>query len=129
MIMKARNRGRLFLNNFFLAADGENIPVRANSFDKIMCMATFAHFGDKSAALAEFERVLAPGGDIYIIHLLGSKELEAVHRQAGSPIDKDLLPSPAELLRMFSNNGFIHEIVIDEPGLYFAAASKWGQQK
>lgn len=124
MIMKARKSGRLYLNNHFLAADGEKIPIRAGFFDKIICMSTFAHFADKSAALAEFSRVLAHGGDVYIIHLLGSQEIAAVHRQAGSPIDKDILPLPEELGQMLSLNGFTGRDIIDEPGLYFAAASK-----
>lgn len=46
----------------FVAADGEHIPFEKASFDIVYMVATFHHFEHPEIALAEFARVLKPGG-------------------------------------------------------------------
>jgi malonyl-CoA O-methyltransferase len=53
-------RGRL------AAADATMLPVATRSADLVVCALTLAHIRNQSAALAEFARVLAPGGTLLI---------------------------------------------------------------
>jgi len=46
----------------FVAVDGEHIPFFHQSFDIVYMVATFHHFEHPDQALAEFARVLKPGG-------------------------------------------------------------------
>jgi len=124
MIHQAKNGAHSFPDSSFIAADGEYTPFHSNFFDLIICFATFAHFADKYRALKEFYRILNPGGDAYIIHLLSSAEIAAVHGSAGKPIEQDTLPDRGEMLRIMQHTGFGNPTVIDEPGLYFASARK-----
>lgn len=43
-------------------ADAESLPFDDNSFDLVTCRLAFHHFPDPHQALAEFARVLKPGG-------------------------------------------------------------------
>lgn len=44
------------------AADAEALPFEANSFDLVTCRLAFHHFPNPRQAVAEFARVLKPGG-------------------------------------------------------------------
>ncbi|MBI2888103.1 MAG: class I SAM-dependent methyltransferase [Chloroflexi bacterium] len=46
----------------FVLADGEQLPVQDSSFDAVICECAYCTFPDKAAAVAEFARVLRPGG-------------------------------------------------------------------
>lgn len=46
----------------FLAYDGKRLPVDGASLDRIVCFDAFHHVRDQAATLAEFARVLRPGG-------------------------------------------------------------------
>ena len=43
-------------------ADASSLPYESRSFDLIVCSQVFEHLSDPEAAIAEIERVLAPGG-------------------------------------------------------------------
>lgn len=43
-------------------ADAADLPLDPSSFDVVVCSQGLQFFGDRAAALAEVERVLAPGG-------------------------------------------------------------------
>jgi SAM-dependent methyltransferase len=46
----------------FLAYDGVRLPVADGSIDRIVCFDCFHHVPDQRATLAEFHRILRPGG-------------------------------------------------------------------
>lgn len=53
--------------------DGHSLPFKANSFDAILCFAVFTcipHSNEQRSLVAEVQRVLRPGGLIYISDLL-----------------------------------------------------------
>jgi len=54
----ARRLGRVA----WVRADAARLPFVAGSFDALTCTEAFHWFPDQEAALAEFHRVLAPGG-------------------------------------------------------------------
>ena len=45
-----------------LAADAESLPLSTGAVDAVTCRLAFHHFANPIAALAEFRRVLKPGG-------------------------------------------------------------------
>lgn len=48
-------------------APAEDIPFPDDSFDIVTAVATFHHWADRDAGLAEAIRVLAPGGRLFIV--------------------------------------------------------------
>ena len=48
----------------FIAGDAERLPFADGSFDAVLCECAFCTFPDKTAAAAEFARVLRPGGRV-----------------------------------------------------------------
>lgn len=61
----ARQRGRS--NIGFVAADAECLPFPSASFDRVTCRIALHHFPDVRSAIAEFVRVVKPGGLVGII--------------------------------------------------------------
>jgi SAM-dependent methyltransferase len=50
----------------FVVAPADNLPIIDGSIDVITCFETIEHLEDHEAMLAEFRRVLAPGGLLFI---------------------------------------------------------------
>jgi len=48
----------------------ESLPVASASVDRIICFSVWPHLVDHQATLAEFARVLRPGGFLHIWHLI-----------------------------------------------------------
>lgn len=59
-----------------LEAFAESIPLPDNSFDILACRLAAHHFHDISRALAEFRRLVRPGGQVVIIDLQGHDDPE-----------------------------------------------------
>ena len=77
-----------------VCADALRLPVREGSLDLVLCFGLLPHLEDTDAALAEFLRVLKPGGSLAIGHLMGSVELNAFHGSLEGPVAEDtLLPA------------------------------------
>jgi ubiquinone/menaquinone biosynthesis C-methylase UbiE len=51
----------------FLAYDGQRLPLENESVDRIVSFDAFHHVRDQAATLAEFARVLRPGGKIAMV--------------------------------------------------------------
>ncbi len=49
-----------------IQADGARLPIRSGTVDFLFCTETLEHMTDPSAAMAEFARVLKPGGRMMI---------------------------------------------------------------
>lgn len=47
-----------------VAADVENLPLKANCFDAILCFDAFHHVYDRTKAMLHFWRILKPGGRV-----------------------------------------------------------------
>lgn len=52
---------------FVVRGDSERLPFRDGTFDVLTCCNSFHHYPHQSAAVAEFHRVLAPGGMLVLI--------------------------------------------------------------
>jgi ubiquinone/menaquinone biosynthesis C-methylase UbiE len=54
------------IKNFFMIADANMLPIKANSQDVVLCMFAFQYFLNFSDVLDEIYRVMAPGGTALI---------------------------------------------------------------
>lgn len=89
----------------FRAADAEALPFGRGSFDVVVANHMLYHVSDRSTALAEFRRVLAPGGLLPAAtngpgHLRQLRELEHLVRPsvvAAISSEFDLVNGPVQL--------------------------------
>ncbi|QIS21470.1 class I SAM-dependent methyltransferase [Nocardia terpenica] len=79
----------------------ERLPFADADLDAVVCTTAF-HFFDQPAALAEFARVLVPGG-VMIVSTVGSLSLPRLARISMFPAHA---PTPAELRKMVQALGF-----------------------
>jgi len=107
-----------------LCADVENLPLKSETFDLAVSLASFPHFVDKGKVMSEVSRILKRGAGFHIIHLLSSKELAHHHHHAGGPVAMDQLPPQERLMQMFEEGHFLNAQITDRPGLYLASAVK-----
>jgi ubiquinone/menaquinone biosynthesis C-methylase UbiE len=106
-----------------LQATAMRLPVRGASMDTVVCFAAFPHFEDKGAALKEIFRVLKPGGNIVVAHLLSRAELSR-HHGGHSAVSDDKLPDDDGMRGLFRAAGFPDPEIIDIPGRYVARSAK-----
>jgi len=88
-----------------VCADGARLPFAVACFDLVLCFGVLPHFEDLRGALGELRRVLRPGGALAVGHLMGSAELNALHRSLGGPVAGDVLPPSPELAAELSRLG------------------------
>src|SRR5262245_37218951 len=65
MIAQARRRSGSCAT--FIEADAENLPIASSSVDAVVNLISLHHYPDPSRAVAEFRRVLRPGGSLVLI--------------------------------------------------------------
>ena len=122
MVQQARTK-RL-PNIYLLCGDAHSLPFAQERFDIVIGFAVFPHIRDQTQALVEFCRVLKVGGRVVIMHLRGSKELNAIHRQVGKAVKNHQLSNIEEMGTYFRTTGFELEIGIDEPEGYLVVGIK-----
>jgi len=106
-----------------LQATAMRLPVRDASMDTVVCFAAFPHFEDKLEALKEIFRVLKPGGNVVVAHLLSRAELSQ-HHGGLSAVSNDKLPDDDDMRGLFRAAGFTDLEIIDIPGRYIARSIK-----
>lgn len=62
---------------FWLQADGARLPLRSAGFDLVTCRIALHHFSDPAAALAEWVRVLKPGGRLVLVDNIAPPDADA----------------------------------------------------
>jgi ubiquinone/menaquinone biosynthesis C-methylase UbiE len=65
--LKDRNTPRLPGAATFMVYAGQRLPLGNASVDRVMCFDSFHHVKDQGATLAEFARVLRPGGRVVML--------------------------------------------------------------
>ncbi|MHB8329381.1 MAG: class I SAM-dependent methyltransferase [Acidimicrobiales bacterium] len=80
-------------------ADAQRLPIGGSTMDAVVCTESFHWYPDPDAALAEFHRVLAPGGRLLVCNVntrttAGSRFVLAVSGAVGEPAR---WPSRAEM--------------------------------
>ena len=75
---------------------------------------------DKQNALKEMNRILAPGGFLLILHEFNRDKVNTIHKDAGPPIEKHILPTVGETFKLLTLGGFTDVEVEDADTHYFA---------
>ncbi len=67
MIRRARGNSTQYDNILFVVGSAQQIPWQEDFFDKALSVESFYYYGDQGRALDELLRVMAPGGELYIL--------------------------------------------------------------
>jgi ubiquinone/menaquinone biosynthesis C-methylase UbiE len=67
MIRRARANSTDYDNILFVVGSAQQIPWQEDFFDKVLSVESFYYYGDQGGALDEMRRVMAPGGELYIL--------------------------------------------------------------
>jgi demethylmenaquinone methyltransferase/2-methoxy-6-polyprenyl-1,4-benzoquinol methylase len=119
--MLARGRVRGVEAEFRLLDICEEFTM-AEQFDVALCFQSFPHFRDKLRALKNLRRRLRSGGELIILHLQGSAELNAFHGQLSHPVCHDHLPPPHLWPDLLARCGFRLGSLTDRPDLFLLKA-------
>ena len=106
-----------------IQATAMRLPLRDASMDTAVCFAAFPHFEDKLTALQEIFRVLRPGGNVVVAHLLSREELSR-HHGGHSAVAGDKLPDDGGMCSLFRAASFPKPEIINIPGRYIASSVK-----
>lgn len=106
MLQIGRRKANKYKNITFTQSDGHHLSFHDNAFGSVVCFAVFPHFHDKRIVLNEIRRVLIPGGSLIILHLMGHRELNAMHREAGRAVENDRIVPVEQLSRIITDAGF-----------------------
>jgi len=104
--------------------DAQNLPLRDQAFDWVICNAAFPHFLDKPFALREIRRVLKDGGQLVICHPKSRETVNATHRSIGDPVANDIIPPEEEMCCLLSAAALDHTMVCDESDHYVVLACR-----
>ena len=107
-----------------VCADAMRLPVGAGRLDLVLCFGLLPHLEDIDAALAEFLRVLKPGGSLAVGHLMGSRELNAFHGSLEGPVSKDTLLPARELAERLVRLGAVAVSAEEDPAWFCVRAEK-----
>jgi SAM-dependent methyltransferase len=89
MLAEARARG---VDADFELRDICEVGEEARRFDVVLCFQAFPHFRDRVAAMRQMARQLKPSGELVVMHLLGSRQVSAIHHRVGGSVGGDQLP-------------------------------------
>ena len=121
MLAQARERG---VDADFVLMDicGEEAAQR--QFDVVLCFHSFPHFRDQAAALRQIARHLKPGGQLMVLHLVGSAQLNAFHHKVGGAVGHDHLPPAGAWAGLLQPAGLNLTEAVDREDLFLVRAEK-----
>jgi ubiquinone/menaquinone biosynthesis C-methylase UbiE len=123
MLRQAREGGRS--TGFgLLQLDGHDLPFRAGSLKTIVCFQVLPHLHRRGQLIRELSRVLAADGVVLVLHLMGHRELNQLHRRKQPAVQRDVLMPVNELAGEFRAAGFRIEIAVESSDLYVMRAGK-----
>jgi len=124
MVVAAQKRLADYNNVELACAPLEWICLPGGSVDTVFCHQVFPHFDDRAAAVALMSGLLRPGGRFVIFHLIGIEQINDIHRNAGTAVADDIMPTSTELKHMLAEARFNVERIDDKPDGYLLAARK-----
>jgi ubiquinone/menaquinone biosynthesis C-methylase UbiE len=102
----------------FILSQVESLPLKNETFSAVLCFNCFPHFDHKKKAIEEFNRILKPGGRLFIIHSMSIESLNHMHKQASGPVEHDVFPPLDELKKMLYESG-LETLKIEDCKDYF----------
>lgn len=101
----------------------EDAALEADAWDLVLCFRMYPHLEDAASFLARCAQALAPGGELVVANLEGSRELNAMHaRHAG--VHDDVMPAGEDLAQILRAAGWQVAEVVDEPEEFFLRARR-----
>jgi len=119
MLAQARARG--VDADFVLMDSCREEPVQ-RQFDVVLCFHSFPHFRDPAAALRQIVRHLKPGGQLLVLHLSGSAQLNAFHHKVGGAVGHDHLPPSSHWPELLRPAGLHVTEAVDREDLFLVRA-------
>ena len=107
-----------------VCGDIQKLPFCANKFHRIVAFHVFPHIHYKFLALKECWRVLKPEGELAIIHLHSSDEINTIHAELGGTVGNHKLPSGKQMVYLLQEVNFEVMETIDRSGEYLIKALK-----
>lgn len=120
MLAQARQR---HTNGDYRTLDICGEKPSSGSFDVVLCFNAFPHFRDKGAALRNIAGCLKPDGQMLVVHLVGSAELNAFHQNLKGPVHHDLLPTAEEWRNLLGATGLRLVSLTDRTDLFLLKAA------
>lgn len=111
------------LRDIIVHADVHRIPFNSEIFDRVICFAAFPHFDDPGQAVHEMARVLKPGGELVIAHLMSREELARHHAEHVS-VACDVLPDDRRIASFFLKAMLSQPKITNRPGRYLVKSWK-----
>lgn len=106
-----------------LRGQAEDAALEAAAWDLVLCFRLYPHLADADSFLGRCAHALAPGGELVVANLEGSRELNAMHaRLAG--VHDDVMPAGDELAQTLRAAGWRVADVVDEPEEFFLRARR-----
>lgn len=103
-------------------ADARDLPLAAESVDRVVCFGVWPHLDDAAACAGELRRVLRPGGRLHVWHLASRHRINAIHSNAGAAVCNDLLGPGTETADLLRDIGMTPVEVIDDDRRYLVTA-------
>jgi ubiquinone/menaquinone biosynthesis C-methylase UbiE len=107
----------------FRCADVCRDDLGTQCFDTILCFHSFPHFRNKPAAVRNLARALRSSGRLIVMHLAGSREINAFHDQVGGAVHGDHLPSLDDWQTLLATVGLEIQQHVDRSDLFFLTAA------
>lgn len=82
-VRRANAKGQEFANVTFLQGTAEQIPCSDGAFTKVFCFSSFYYFLDQKRALSEIRRVVATGGELFILTCLYKDRPDWAEQEGG----------------------------------------------
>ena len=124
MVEKCARRLADFPQVRVLQASGEDVSFPAQSFDFIICFRVYPHLDNPAVFLAGSREWLAPDGQLIVVNLEGSRELNAMH-EGHAGVHDHRMPDALALTRTLEAHGWIvAPDAVDKPTDYFVRARR-----
>jgi len=102
----------------------EDLKGYRGEFDLVFCFNSFPHFCDRDRALQVASECLKSSGKLVISHSNSRGRVNEIHRRAGGPVKRDLLPIPQALRKLVESHGFKVIELYDGHDSFFLSAEK-----
>lgn len=96
----------------------------AAAFDMVFCFQCFPHFRDQAGALCAIAHALKPGGRLQVVHLVGSRQINAFHQGVGGAVGADVLPDADGWPPLLKQAGLRFLELEDRDDLFLLQATK-----
>ncbi len=124
MIRRAGERLKGYENVRTFRVPLESLPLPPASQDLVFCHQVFPHFDCKETALEAMSRALKPGGNFVVLHLIGIRQINDLHRKAGTAVARDIMPSNKEMQTLLTRFDLRIKKMEDEENYYLILAEK-----